>query len=129
MNSRGKKLSQFDKIKSELDKILPDVLVDFDYGFNLYEEDKDSHLKTLSSFAEKWRYCIDREWSNLFGDKNTHNFDIPFLAFLSNWLIVCAGEKYVHIDNLTALGTKIKTFSYLGNIWGLFERNQCKKIL
>lgn len=128
MNSRGKKLSQFDKIKSELDKILPDVLVDFDCGFNLYEEDKDSHLKTLSSFAEKWRYCIDREWSNLFWDKNTHNFDIPFLAFLSNWLIVCAGEKYVHIDNLTALEYKNKDFFLHWKYWGdyLSETNAKK---
>lgn len=111
MNSRGKKLSQFDKIKSEIDKILPDeILDDFDCGFSLYEEDKDSHLKTLSSFAEKWRYCIDREWSNLFWDKNSHNFDIPLLAFMSNWLIVCAGEKYRHIDNLMALNYKNKDF-------------------
>ena len=120
MNSRGKKLSQFDRIKSEIDKILPDDMSkDTDCKFSLYEE-KDSHLESLHTFAEKWRYCIDREWSNLFWDRETHNFDIPLLAFLSNWLIVFAGEKYQHADNLLNLNYKNKDFflpwKYLGDL-------------
>ena len=120
MNSRGKKLSQFDRIKSEIDKILPDDVVEnYDCCFSLYE-DETSHLETLSTFAEKWRYCIDREWSNLFWDRTTHNFDIPLLAFLSNWLIVCAGEKYRYIDDLVALNYKNKDFFLPWKFFGGF---------
>lgn len=98
MNSRGRKLSQFDKIKSEIDKILSinEVPVT-ECNFELYD---DSHLKSLESFSDKWKYCIDRKWSDLFWNKDTHNFDIAFLAFLVNYLIPCAGEKYAYIDNL-----------------------------
>lgn len=129
MNSRGKKLSQFDKIKSEIDKILPDEIIDdYDCGFSLYDEDKDSHLKTLNSFAEKWRYCIDREWSNLFWDKDSHNFDIPLLAFLSNWLIVCAGDKYRYTDNLLELNYRDKDFFLPWKYFGDFlNDNNSKK--
>lgn len=122
MNSRGKKLSQFDRIKSEIDKILPDDMSkDTDCKFSLYEyEEEDSHLESLHTFAEKWRYCIDREWSNLFWNRKTHNFDIPLLAFLSNWLIVFAGEKYQHADNLLNLDYENKDFflpwKYFGDL-------------
>lgn len=103
MNSRGKKLSQFDKIKSEIDKILPDdMLKDNDCKFSLYEEE-DSHLESLHTFAEKWRYCLDREWSNLFWNRKAHNFDISLLAFFSNWLIARAGKEYPYSDNLLGL--------------------------
>ncbi|EJX06383.1 protein containing DUF262, partial [gut metagenome] len=37
MNSRGKKLSQFDKIKSEIDKILSEDLAGLNGNFQLYE--------------------------------------------------------------------------------------------
>ena len=59
MNSRGKKLSQFDKIKSEIDKILPDDIQDYDSEFSLYEKE-DSYLKERQerhecpTFADKW---------------------------------------------------------------------------
>lgn len=110
MNSRGKKLSQFDKIKSEIDKILPDDMPKgIDCKFSLYDEE-DSHLESLHTFAGKWRYCIDREWSNFFWNRDTHNFDIPLLAFLSNWLIVCAGKSYLHTDNLLNLNYGNKDF-------------------
>lgn len=98
MNSRGRKLSQFDKIKSEIDKIISIYEAPLsECNFELYE---DNHLKSLKSFSDKWKYCIDRKWSDLFWNKDTHNFDIAFLAFLVNYLIPYAGEKYAYIDNL-----------------------------
>lgn len=98
MNSRGRKLSQFDKIKSEIDKILSNNEVPIaECNFDLYN---DSHLKSLTKFSDKWRYCIDRKWSDLFWNKDTHNFDIAFLAFIVNYLIPCAGKDYAYINNL-----------------------------
>lgn len=109
MNSRGKKLSQFDRIKSEIDKILPDNPADMSGDFRLYEAE-DDHLQTLSSFAEKWRYCIDREWSNLFWDRKAHNFDVPMLAFLANWIVAAAGDKYLYADKLIGINYQEKDF-------------------
>ena len=98
MNSRGRKLSQFDKIKSEIDKLLPKSNVDLQTcNFDLYS---DFHLNSLGSFTDKWRYCIDRKWSDLFWDKSTHTFDVRFLAFLINYLVACAGKEYKYADKL-----------------------------
>lgn len=98
MNSRGRKLSQFDKIKSEFDKILSKSNVDIDVcKFDLYA---DSHLNSLSTFADKWRYCIDRKWSDIFWDKSSHNFDVTFIAFIVNYLVAGAGKDYEFTDNL-----------------------------
>ena len=58
MNSRGRKLSQFDKIKSEIDKLLSKVNVGIaSCNFDLYP---DSHLNSLVCFQDRLRYCIDR---------------------------------------------------------------------
>lgn len=130
MNSRGKKLSQFDKIKSEIDRILPDDMAkDIDCEFSLYEEE-DSHLESLHTFADKWRYCIDREWSNLFWNRETHNFDIPLLAFLSNWLIACAGDKYPYSNELIVLNYNDKGFFLPWKYFGyLLDANNAKLYL
>ena len=101
MNSRGKKLSQFDLIKSEIDKILPDgISLVNDGRFDLYD---DEHLNTVSSFSDKWRYCMDRKWSNLFWNRDTHSFDAQFIAFFSNFLVAKAGAKYEYVSKLLDL--------------------------
>lgn len=98
MNSRGRKLSQFDKIKSEIDKLLSKVNVEIaTCNFDLYP---DSHLNSLVCFQDRWRYCIDRKWSDLFWDKTTHTFDTKFLAFMVNYLAAIAGKAYEYVDNL-----------------------------
>lgn len=98
MNSRGRKLSQFDKIKSEIDKLLSKVNVGIaSCNFDLY---LDSHLNSLDCFQDRWRYCIDRKWSDLFWDKTTHTFDTRFLAFIVNYLAAIAGKDYEYVDNL-----------------------------
>lgn len=135
MNSRGKKLSQFDKIKSEIDKILPDDIQDYDSEFSLYEKE-DSYLKERQerhecpTFADKWRYCLDREWSNLFWDRKAHNFDIPLLAFLSNWLIARAGKEYPYSDNLLGLNYDDGNFFLPWKYFGyLLDANNAKRYL
>lgn len=101
MNSRGRKLSQFDLIKSEIDKILPAGISSVNEGrFDLYN---DEHLNTVSAFSEKWRYCMDRKWSNLFWNRVTHSFDTQFIAFLSNFLVAKAGAKYEYVSKLLDL--------------------------
>ena len=110
MNSRGRKLSQFDKIKSEIDKLLSRTNVNIqNCNFDLYP-DPDSYFNSLSSFPDRWKYCIDRKWSDLFWDKTTHTFDTEFLAFMVNYLIAVAGKEYVHRDNLLNIDYKDSNF-------------------
>ncbi|MBD5222736.1 MAG: DUF262 domain-containing protein [Bacteroidales bacterium] len=98
MNSRGRKLSQFDKIKSEIDKLLSKVNVGItSCNFDIYP---DAHLNSLGCFQDRWRYCIDRKWSDLFWDKTTHTFDTRFLAFMVNYLAAIADKDYEYVDNL-----------------------------
>ena len=116
MNSCGRKISQFDKIKSEIDKILPEqVPSDARCRFVLYS---DEHLETLDSFDKKWRYCIDRKWSNLFWDRASHTYDTSFLSFLTNYLAASAGETYTYADSLLSVDFSDNTF-YLP--WKWFE--------
>lgn len=101
MNSRGRKLSQFDRIKSEIDKLLSNCAIDTEAcNFSLYS---DLHLDTLISFSDKWRYCIDRKWSDLFWDRRTHTFDVAFIAFLVNYLTASAGKDYTYADTLLSI--------------------------
>ena len=108
MNSRGRKLSEFDKIKSEIDKILltlhPQTTTCY---FELY---RDIHLDTLPSFAEKWRYCIDRKWSDMFWNKEKYTYDAYFLSFLTNYLIGSVGKDYVYVNKLLEVDFKKEGF-------------------
>lgn len=129
MNSRGRKLSQFDKIKSEIDKIISKCQVNAnECDFHLYS---DSHLITISQFADKWRYCIDRKWSDIFWDKTIHNFDRAFIAFLVNYLIASAGKDYKYANKLLDIDFKDSSFflpwKYLNGY--LMEEENCNFFL
>ncbi len=122
MNSRGRRLSQFDKIKSEIDKILPEqVDKDFFDSFVFYG---DKHIKSLDSFAKRWRFCIDRKWSDLFWDKKSHKFDVSFLAFLTNYLIACAGKNYAYADNLLSVDFNNDEFFLPWKYLGVYMKSE-----
>ncbi len=128
MNSRGRKLSQFDRIKSELDKILPTQQNDSG-RFDLYG---DKYLNLTWPFAQKWRYCMDRKWSDLFWDKEQHSFDISFLSFLANYLIGCAGKDYAYADKLLAIDYKDSDFflpwKYFEGVLGDYDQKYLEEI-
>ena len=82
MNSRGKPLTAFENLKASIDKILPkiDKLESFK-GLN------DANLKKKNTFDEQWKYCIDRQWTDMFWKyKENYLSDPSFLRFIVNML-------------------------------------------
>lgn len=91
MNSRGKHLSAFDKIKSGLDGLLENVqdITPRTYSTNVGE----------CSFKEYWRYQMDREWVGWFWDKSDPLAqDMRFLSLIRDFAIAF----YIsHTDSIT----------------------------
>lgn len=82
MNSRGKQLTPFEKIKSGLDGLSDGVALDTESLFF----DRDEEI-TLSGFADHWRWNMDRKWSDWFWNKLTHEQDQYFLNLISMYSI------------------------------------------
>lgn len=80
MNSRGKHLNAFEQIKSTLDAQLSEKSNDYDITvFNNYPWDING---SDWSFAKKWAYCMDRDWSNWFWDPITASLDGTLLKLI-----------------------------------------------
>ena len=91
MNSRGKYLNAFEKIKSGLDAALNDAKTGLDNTLI-----DDNNLKTFENW---WRWRMDREWNNWFWDKaNPYNQDNYFLCLIQYFTIA------FYISN-TTIGT------------------------
>lgn len=79
MNSRGKKLSDFEKIKSALDNVINncnEISVDDAFFSNSIR------LVKTDSFAEYWRWEMERNWSDWFWSKERHQMDDNFLNLI-----------------------------------------------
>ena len=81
MNSRGKPLTAFENLKAKMEKVLPkDVEI----------EDKcfpkcDSSPK--DSFKSKWKYFMDRDWTEAFWDSaNPEKYDVNIAKFIVRFL-------------------------------------------
>ena len=75
MNSRGKYLNAFEKIKSGLDAALSEANDGLDKS--LIDDNK------LSTVEDWWRWRMDRDWNNWFWDKaNPYSQDNYFLCFI-----------------------------------------------
>lgn len=84
MNSRGKKLSDYEKLKSAFDGLLEecDEITVKDALFSPNER-----LVKENSFAEYWRWEIDRAWSDWFWSKETCQMDDSFLNLIRSFSI------------------------------------------
>ena len=82
MNSRGKPLTSFENLKADIDSILPsDFLTD---SFDCLVDNKNCG----NSLAEKWKYYIDRDWTDFFWNYKDENnlVDSAFVRFMANVL-------------------------------------------
>lgn len=80
MNSRGKYLNAFEKIKSGLDAALSKATIGLDKA--LIDNDM------LTTFEDWWRWRMDRDWNNWFWDKaNPYSQDNYFLCFIQYFTI------------------------------------------
>lgn len=95
MNSRGRHLSPFEKIKSGLDGLVDTVQVQpVTAKFNV--KDKDITAK-LHTFADFWRWEMDRKWSELFWNPQTCEQDPQFMSFIKGFTIAF----YISVTSLS----------------------------
>lgn len=81
MNSRGKPLTAFENLRAKIEKVLPD---------NIKIEEKwfpKNNAAPKDDFKEKWKYFMDRDWTEIFWDSNTPNkYDISIAKFIVRFL-------------------------------------------
>ena len=81
MNSRGKPLTAFENLKAEMEKILPE---------NVEFEDKcfpNCDASPKDSFKAKWKYFMDRNWTEAFWDSaNPEKYDVSIAKFIARFL-------------------------------------------
>lgn len=93
MNSRGKPLTAFENLKASIDKILPKV------ESSSFRRLNDDNLKEKKTFDEQWKYCIDRQWTNMFWKyKENYLSDSPFIRFITNIL----SAHWISVDSIMA---------------------------
>lgn len=82
MNSRGKPLTAFENLKAKMEKVLPeDVKID-DKCFPVCDA-----LPKGSSFKAKWKYFMDRNWTETFWDKeHPEKYDESITKFIVRFL-------------------------------------------
>lgn len=101
MNSRGKQLTQFEKIKSGFDGLVDRVSLSPEEA--LFPQGSQASGETikmkLQSFADFWKWEMDRKWIELFWNKNTHSQDSQFLAFLRAFTIAFHISKGKFVTN------------------------------
>ena len=82
MNSRGKPLTAFENLKAKIEKVLPDT--------NKNVETKwfpENNAVPNDSFKEKWKFFMDRDWTNAFWDKkHPENYDESITKFIVRFL-------------------------------------------
>lgn len=84
MNSRGKALTAFENLKAAIDKILPHGCFPHKEEEKSFEWLQKPELND-KSFSEKWKYCMDREWSDMFWHFNENALtDAAFIRFFVN---------------------------------------------
>lgn len=81
MNSRGKPLTAFENLKAKIEKVLPDT--------NKVEMKwfPENNAAPKDSFKEKWKFFMDRDWTNAFWDKdNPSKYDVNIAKFIVRFL-------------------------------------------
>lgn len=81
MNSRGKPLTAFENLKAKIEKALPDNV---EMEANCFPE---CNAAPKGNFKEKWKYFMDRNWTEIFWDSNTPNkYDVNIAKFIVRFL-------------------------------------------
>lgn len=81
MNSRGKTLTAFENLKAKMENVLPEDVEIEDKCF----PNCDASLK--DSFKAKWKYFMDRNWTEAFWDSaNPEKYDVSIAKFIARFL-------------------------------------------
>lgn len=81
MNSRGKPLTAFENLKAKMEKILPE---DIEIENKCFPK---CDASPKDSFKAKWKYFMDRNWTEAFWDStNTDKYDVSIAKFIARYL-------------------------------------------
>ncbi len=81
MNSRGKPLTAFENLKAKMEKLLPE---DVEFEDKCFPE---CDASPKDSFKAKWKYFMDRNWTEAFWDSaNPENYDVSIAKFIARFL-------------------------------------------
>lgn len=105
MNSRGKPLTAFENLKAEMEKILPE---------NVEFEDKcfpNCDASPKDSFKAKWKYFMDRNWTEAFWDKehpenNDESITKFIVRFLAGYWAAYGTDEEQMANDLKSLNSK-----------------------
>ena len=106
MNSRGKPLTAFENLKAKIEKVLPDEIEIEEKCF------PECNAALKDSFKEKWKYFMDRNWTETFWDseypeKYDESITKFIVRFLSGyWAAYGEDEKQKNANELKSLNYK-----------------------
>ena len=81
MNSRGKPLTAFENLKAKMEKVLPEDVKIEDKCF------PECDASPKNSFKAKWKYFMDRNWTEAFWDSaNPEKYDVSIAKFIVRFL-------------------------------------------
>ena len=81
MNSRGKPLTAFENLKAKMEKVLPEDVEIKDKCFPKCD------ASPKDSFKAKWKYFMDRNWTEAFWDStNSDKYDVSIAKFIVRFL-------------------------------------------
>ena len=81
MNSRGKPLTAFENLKAKMEKVLPEDVEIKDKCFPKWD------ASPKDSFKAKWKYFMDRNWTEAFWDStNSDKYDVSIAKFIVRFL-------------------------------------------
>ena len=88
MNSRGLELTNFEILKCSMENNLPNGHIDAEREcFKAYEYEDNIDGIRDATFADQWKWCMDRKWSDWFWNSETLEGDSYFLKFITAYSI------------------------------------------
>lgn len=111
MNSRGKPLTAFENLKAKIEKVLPDKI---EIEKKCFPE---CEAAPKDSFKEKWKYFMDRNWTETFWDiEHPEKYDVYIaefiVRFLSGYWAAYSGEEEIS-DKLKEINSKNSYGDYI----------------
>lgn len=87
MNSRGKPLTPFENLKANIEGLLKAQKGESPDCDNAFDNETDKNIPG-STFCEKWKYHLDRDWTDWFWENSKENntIDKAFAQFICRFL-------------------------------------------
>lgn len=121
MNSRGKPLTAFENLKAKIEKVLPKYIEIDDKCFPKCD------ASPKDSFKAKWKYFMDRNWTEAFWDKeHTENYDESITKFIVRLL---AGYWAAYGTDEQQMANDLKSLNSKDNYADFIPFEPLKKVL